>query len=52
MMKTNIDIAQEAKAKRIEEIAESIGISRDDIVTYGRYMAKVCLLYTSDAADE
>ena len=43
MMKTNIDIAQEAKAKRIEEIAESIGISREDIVTYGRYIAKVPL---------
>jgi formate--tetrahydrofolate ligase len=42
-MKQNIEIAQEAKAKRIEEIAESIGIPREELFTYGRYMAKVPL---------
>jgi formate--tetrahydrofolate ligase len=42
-MKTNIEIAQEVKAKPIEEIARSIGLDKDDIVLYGKYMAKVPL---------
>lgn len=42
-MKTNIEIAQEVKAKPIEEIASSIGLDKDDIVLYGKYMAKVPL---------
>ena len=42
-MKTNIEIAQEVKAKPIEEIARSVGLDKDDIVQYGKYMAKVPL---------
>ena len=42
-MKTNIEIAQEVKAKPIEEIARSVGLDKDDIVLYGKYMAKVPL---------
>jgi formate--tetrahydrofolate ligase len=42
-MKTNIEIAQEVKAKPIEEIARSVGLDKDDIVHYGKYMAKVPL---------
>ncbi|OPY33069.1 MAG: Formate--tetrahydrofolate ligase [Methanomassiliicoccales archaeon PtaU1.Bin124] len=42
-MRSNIDIAQDAKAKPIEEIAEVIGIEKDELIPYGRYMAKVPL---------
>ncbi len=42
-MKTNIEIAQEVKAKPIEEIARSVGLDKDDIILYGKYMAKVPL---------
>ncbi|HHY04955.1 MAG TPA: formate--tetrahydrofolate ligase [Thermoanaerobacterales bacterium] len=41
-MKSDIQIAQEAKLKPIKEIAETIGLSEDDISYYGRYKAKVC----------
>ena len=40
-MKTDIEIAYEAKAKPIKEIAASIGLSEDDISPYGKYIAKV-----------
>jgi formate--tetrahydrofolate ligase len=42
-MKTNIEIAQEVKARPIEEIAATVGLDKDDIVHYGKYMAKVPL---------
>jgi formate--tetrahydrofolate ligase len=42
-MKTNIEIAQEVKAKPIEDIARSVGLDKDDIILYGKYMAKVPL---------
>lgn len=40
-MKSDIEIAQAAKLQPIEEIAESIGLSRDDIDLYGDYKAKL-----------
>lgn len=40
-MKTDIEIARESKLLPIAEIAEKIGISKDDIEPYGRYIAKV-----------
>jgi len=42
-MKADIEIAQDAKAEPIEKIAGKLGLSRDDIHFYGRYMAKVPL---------
>ncbi len=42
-MKTDIEIAQEAKMSPILEIAESIGLNEDDIEMYGKYKAKVSL---------
>ncbi len=42
-MKTNIEIAQEVKARPIEDIARSVGLDKDDIVLYGKYIAKVPL---------
>jgi formate--tetrahydrofolate ligase len=43
ILKTAIEIAQEAKLKPIVEIAKSLGLSEDDIEQYGKYKAKVSL---------
>jgi len=40
-MKSDLQIAQEAKLKPITEIAESIGIKEDELDLYGKYKAKV-----------
>ncbi|GLI56818.1 formate--tetrahydrofolate ligase [Propionigenium maris DSM 9537] len=40
-MKTDIQIAQEAKMLKISEIAAKIGLSEDDYDQYGKYKAKV-----------
>ena len=42
-MKSDIQIAKEAKLKKINTIAESLGISTDDVYNYGPYMAKIPL---------
>ena len=42
-MRSDIEIAQECQKKPIEQIAKKIGLSRDDIISYGPYMAKVPL---------
>ena len=40
-MKTDLEIAREAKVKPIGEIAASIGIDDCDLYPYGKYIAKV-----------
>ena len=40
-MKTDIEIAQEAKMKPITEIAASLGLADEDVIPYGRYKAKI-----------
>src|SRR5690554_1774952 len=40
-MKSDIEIARETPLKGIKDVAENIGISRDDVISYGRYMAKI-----------
>ncbi|NLO71930.1 MAG: formate--tetrahydrofolate ligase [Porphyromonadaceae bacterium] len=40
-MKSDIEIAQEIKLKDISEIAEKIGISEDNLVSYGKHITKV-----------
>ena len=40
-MKTDIQIAQEAQMKPIGQVAESIGISEDELEFYGKYKAKL-----------
>lgn len=42
-MKTDIQIARETPLKKIKEVAETIGISRGDVLNYGKYMAKIPL---------
>lgn len=40
-MKSDIEIAREAKLKDIGEIAEKLGLTEDDISRFGKYKAKV-----------
>lgn len=40
-MKTDIEIARETKLKKIVQIADGLGIKEDDLVPYGKYIAKV-----------
>ncbi|MEJ2543761.1 MAG: formate--tetrahydrofolate ligase [Calditrichaceae bacterium] len=50
-MRSDIEIAQECQKKPIEEIAKKINLSRDDIISYGPYMAKVPLSLTERFKD-
>ena len=40
-VKSDIEIAQEAKMLHIREVAEKVGITEDDLEYYGRYKAKL-----------
>lgn len=42
-MKTDVEIAQEAKISPIQEIAAKLGISEDNLELYGKYKAKISL---------
>ena len=42
-MKTDIEIAQETKLERIENVAATIGIAADELEHYGKYIAKLPL---------
>ncbi len=42
-MKSDIEIAQEAKVQNIVDIAKKIGLSADDLEQFGKYVAKVPL---------
>lgn len=39
-MKSDIEIARSVELKKIKQVAESIGIPRDEVENYGRYIAK------------
>ncbi len=41
VMKTDVEIAQEAEMKPIQEIAAKLGITDDELELYGKYKAKV-----------
>jgi formate--tetrahydrofolate ligase len=42
-MKTDIEIAQEAKMRPILDVARELGISDDDVELYGKYIGKISL---------
>lgn len=44
-MKSDIEIAKEAKMKPIQEIGKNLGIHENDLELYGRYKAKIPLSY-------
>lgn len=51
-MLSDIEIAQSAKIKPISEIAESLGISSDDLELYGKYKAKLPLSLMQKYSDK
>ena len=51
-MLTDIEIAQAAEMKPVEEIAEKIGLSRKEISLYGDYKAKIDLSKVKDLPDK
>lgn len=42
-MKTDVEIAQQAKMQSINEIAAQLGLSADELELYGKYKAKISL---------
>ena len=40
-VKSDIEIAQEAKMLHIKEVAKSVGVEEDDLEFYGKYKAKL-----------
>ena len=42
-MKSDIEIARECKLEKIKQVAMNIGIPRDEVLNYGKYMAKIPL---------
>ena len=40
-MKTDIEIAGEARLNKIADIASGLGIKDDDLIPYGKYIAKI-----------
>ncbi|MDR2221239.1 MAG: formate--tetrahydrofolate ligase [Flavobacteriaceae bacterium] len=42
-MKTDIEIARECELKKIQDIAQTIGVNQEELIPYGKYMAKVPL---------
>ncbi len=50
-MKTDIQIAQESKLFPIKDVAETIGISEDDLELYGKYKAKLSEEYLAKIKD-
>lgn len=47
-MKSDIQIARETPLRKIKDIAESIGISREEVQNYGPYMAKIPVRLVDD----
>ena len=50
-MLSDIDIAQKATMKKIQEIAAGLGIPEDALEPYGRYKAKISLGYVDSLKD-
>lgn len=51
-MKTDVQIAQEAKMLPISEVASKLGISEDKLIHYGKYKAKVSLDLLEELKDK
>ena len=50
-MKTDIEIAQEAKIEPITSVAETLGITTDELELYGKYKAKLSEEYLEKLKD-
>ena len=51
-MASDIAIAQQAKLKRINEVAATLGIPEEHLEPYGHYKAKVSLSYAESLANK
>ncbi|MEI0579785.1 formate--tetrahydrofolate ligase [Brachyspira pilosicoli] len=51
-MKTDIEIAQECKLKKIDEIAKMLNLTDDDYEVYGKYKAKIELSVLNKLKDK
>ena len=52
-MKSDIEIARETPLRKVKEVAESVGIPRDEVHNYGPFMAKIPLqLIDSERVDK
>ncbi len=51
-LKTDVQIAQEAKMAPINEVAAKLGIKDDDLINYGKYKAKVSLKVLEELQDK
>ena len=51
-MKTDVQIAQEAKMLPISQVAEKLGINEDRLIHYGKYKAKVSLGLLEEMKDK
>ena len=40
-MKSDIQIARETALRKIKDVAEEVGIPREEVISYGRHMAKI-----------
>ena len=52
MAKSDIEIAQEAEIKPIKEIADGLGLTDDELIPYGHYMAKVDVAKLADRPEK
>lgn len=50
-MKSDIEIAHESTLEKISKVAEKLGIAKNDIISYGPYMAKIpcCMIENKKA---
>ncbi len=51
-MKTDVQIAQEAKMIPISQVADNLGIKEEDLIHYGKYKAKVSLDLFNELKDK
>jgi formate--tetrahydrofolate ligase len=51
-MKTDVQIAQEAKMSPIVDVAKKLGIAEDDLELYGKYKAKISLDVLKSMSDK
>lgn len=47
-MKSDIEIAMEADLLPIQQVAEKLDITMDDLDLYGKYKAKISVIFGSD----
>ena len=52
MVKSDIEIARDAKMKPVSEVGEKLGIPADKLIQYGPYKAKISFDYIDSLEDK